>query len=43
VLVQYESLLFLAMVLLAVGVIFGSRVFGSGYGRGKGESKGSRD
>jgi hypothetical protein len=43
VLVQYESLLFLAMVLLAVGVIFGSRIFGSGYGRGKGESKGSRD
>jgi hypothetical protein len=43
VLVQYESLLFLAMALLAVGVIFGSRVFGSGYGRGKGESKGSRD
>ncbi len=43
VLVQYESLLFLAMVLLAVGVIFGSKIFGSGYGRGKGESKGSRD
>ena len=43
VLVQYESLLFLAMVLLAVGVIFGSKIFGTGYGRGKGESKGSRD
>jgi hypothetical protein len=43
VLVQYESLLFLAMVLLAIGVIFGSKVFGSGYGRGKGDSKGSRD
>jgi hypothetical protein len=43
VLVQYESLLFLAMILLAVGVIFGSKVFGSGYGRGKGESKGNRD
>jgi hypothetical protein len=43
VLVQYESLLFLAMILLAVGVIFGSKLFGSGYGRGKGESKGSRE
>ena len=43
VLVQYESLLFLAMLFLAVGVIFGTRVFGSGYSRGKGESKGGRD
>jgi hypothetical protein len=43
VLVQYESLIFLALVLLAVGVIFGSKIFGSGYGRGKGEPKGSRD
>ncbi len=43
VLVQYESLLFLAMVLLAIGVIFGSKIFSSGYGRGKSDSKGSRD
>jgi hypothetical protein len=43
VLVQYESLLFLAMLFLAIGVIFGSKVYGSGYSRGRNESKGSRD
>lgn len=43
VLVQYESLLFLAMLLLALGVVFGSRVYGSGVNRGKSESRGSRD
>ncbi len=43
VLVQYESLLFLAMLLLAVGVIFGSKVYGSGVNRGKNDSRGNRD
>jgi hypothetical protein len=43
VLVQYESLLFLAMLLLALAVIFGSKVYGSGVSRGKSDSRGSRD
>lgn len=43
VLVQYESLLFLAILFLTIGVIFGTRVFGSGYNRGRGDSKGGRD
>jgi hypothetical protein len=43
VLVRYESLLFLAMLLLAVGVIFGSRVYGSGVSRGKSDSHSNRD